>query len=98
MDNFDYKKYLREGKLREDYHSLRTPGRSNKEIISFYRSVKPGDKVKYVGPEKNSFKPGETYEVGSLRDEFEGKGRIVILKNNGKKIRVKGQSSIEPIK
>ena len=63
MDNFDLKQYLAEGRLYEEekptYHSFRTPGRDNKEIISFYKSVKPGDSVKYVGPEKDGFKRGE---------------------------------------
>jgi hypothetical protein len=79
------------------YHSFRTPGRDNKEIISFYKSVKPGDSVRYVGPEKNGFKPGEIYQVYTVKSNeyFE---KTVILKNNSKKIIVKGHASIEPIK
>lgn len=103
QNNFDLKKYLIENKLtklseEEDDWTVSAPTewgkREPKDAITFYNTVKPGQKVRYAGKDKNGFKHGEYYEVDHVKStpSFQ---KIVVLKNGGKKLIVKGTNSIQ---
>ena len=68
--------------------------REPKDAIEFYNSIKPGQKVRYAGKDKNGFKHGEYYEVDHVKStpSFQ---KIVVLKNGGRKLIVKGTNSIQ---
>jgi hypothetical protein len=68
----------------------------SKRDYPFYNTVKRGDKVKYVGPEKNGFKKGETYEVDHVKSSSTFQ-KTVVLKDGKRKIIVKGTNSIQPL-
>jgi hypothetical protein len=62
----------------------------------FYNSLKPGQSVKYTGPEKNGFKKGETYKVDNVKSSstFE---KTVVITDGSKKLIVKGHGSVRPV-
>jgi hypothetical protein len=104
MDNFDLKKFLIENKLTRlseeenewDLGNISTEWgkREPEDAIEFYNTVKPGQKVRYAGKDKNGFKHGEYYEVDHVKSgpSFQ---KVVVLKNGGKKLIVKGTNSIQ---
>jgi len=105
MDNFDLKKFLIENKLTKlseetednDWEidaSTDWGKREPEDAIEFYNSIKPGQKVRYAGKDKNGFKHGEYYEVDHVKSSptFQ---KIVVLKNGGRKLIVKGTRSIQ---
>jgi hypothetical protein len=105
MDNFDLKKFLIENKLTklseetEDNEWEFTAGlewgkREPEDAIEFYNSIKPGQKVRYAGKDKNGFKHGEYYEVDQVKLSPSSQ-KIVVLKNGGRKLIVKGTRSIQ---
>ena len=76
--------------------SLNEDIRSTEEKDEFFRNLKPGDKVTYLGPDKNGFTKGDIVKVLTYisNSTFE---KTFTLEKNGKKLRVKSQSSVGPI-
>lgn len=67
-----------------------------KAEISFYNSLKMGDKVIYNGPEKNGFMKGDKVEVSRIASSstFE---KTITVKKGDKKLVVKGHGSLKPL-
>ena len=95
MDNFDLKKYLAENKLTTNSKLLEDT-RDVKEKVSFFRNIKPGDKLTYLGKDKNGFTKGDIVVVDSItrNSVFD---RILTIKKGGKKLRVSTQSTVGPV-
>jgi len=105
QNNFDLKKYLIENKLTKlseetenNEWEVEAPSawgrREPKDAVEFYNNVKPGQKVRYVGKDKNGFKHGEDYEVDHVKSNPSFQ-KVVVLKNGGRKLIVKGTNSIQ---
>ncbi len=89
----------RDSKVRrevEKHAKKMNENRNPKEETKFYNSLKPGDSVKYYGPEKNGFKRGDTYKVDNVKSSstFD---RTVVITNGSKKLIVKGHGSVKPV-
>ena len=60
--------------------------------------LKPGDKVKYLGKDKNGFKNGEKYEVSRKESSSTFQPTITIKNDKGQKLRTSNLSKINEIK
>ena len=88
--------FMRKNIIKKLQESVNKDIRSTEEKIEFFRNLKPGDKVTYLGPDKNGFTKGDIVKVLTYisNSTFQ---KTFTLEKNGKKLRVKSQSSVGPI-